>query len=282
MWIESKKAAKQFGIPIVIVEREKCAEKESKEIEKMTKDGKQKSDITIALDALNRLQTNIAGNRDYHIDIAMKYFSSSKTEEILELIKSILLQEIHDKNYEKFKEDFMQVTEFEKKEKRKWEITGIVLTTEFEGYDHEKFLRELSDIYSMYLKAIKENKQNANELDVLRILNSNDESLKSIKYSEKILECIQTNTQLTCDEVVQIITKYNLENQINEIKNTSIYDESRAHSIHHIQDVIIFGTVLGHNLGLDEKDMKILIEACKYHIKIGTNARVSRSFKNYK
>ena len=147
LWIKTKKAAKEFGVPIVVVEREKCAQKESEAIEKLLKDSKENNNINGILEALNRIQTNIAGCREYHVNIQMEYFPESKTDEILETVKEILKKDIEEGDNEKFENDYALASEFEENEKKKWEITGLVKRTEYEGYDHELFKNELKEIY---------------------------------------------------------------------------------------------------------------------------------------
>ena len=261
-WKETKKAALEFGIPIVIVEREKCAQKEAKEIEQMLCECKKENDMQMAVDTLNKLQTNIAGCREYNVDIQNRYFPDSKTHELLDRIKDILHKDLSEKNYEKFKQDYEIAIKFEEEEKQKWKITGRNNRTDFKGYDHELFKKELQEILESNKKEVQVMEE---KLDVERILDKDDEDIQKLQYSSKISECIKNNEQMTTKEVIDIMNAHNIEDEIKDIKSTGLYDERKAHSIHHIQDVTIFGAILGHKLGLSEHEMPLLIEACKYH-----------------
>ena len=76
-WEETKKAASQFGIPIVIIDRSLCAEKERETIEKNINHAKKTNNIQLLIDSMLRLQSNIAGCREYYENIRNTYFLSA-------------------------------------------------------------------------------------------------------------------------------------------------------------------------------------------------------------
>ena len=84
-WQESVKAAKEFGIPIVKINREKCAKFESEKIEKKFKEYMETHDISLLSDIITNFENNRTGTRDHNY-LTQKYFSNEKIQNMLDKI----------------------------------------------------------------------------------------------------------------------------------------------------------------------------------------------------
>ena len=88
-WQESLKAAKNFGVPIVKINREKCAVAESEKIEQCFQEYLQTQDTSL----LSSIITNFGNNRTStrgHSYLTEKYFSSERLQDMLNQISSSL------------------------------------------------------------------------------------------------------------------------------------------------------------------------------------------------
>lgn len=83
MWNESLKAARDFGIPIVIVNREECAIREKQIIEEY-KEELDKGNFDIIHRIITRFENNRVGNGDSHKHIRDKYFSKEEMDRIIQ------------------------------------------------------------------------------------------------------------------------------------------------------------------------------------------------------
>lgn len=84
-WQESVKAAKEFGIPIVKINREKCAKSESEKIEKSFKKYMETHDIGLLSDIITNFENNRTGTREHNY-LTQKYFSNEKIQNMLDKI----------------------------------------------------------------------------------------------------------------------------------------------------------------------------------------------------
>lgn len=87
-WLESLKAAKNFGIPIVKINREKVAKSEDEKIQKLVKDFTETKNPELLSIIITSFESSRVGNTESHAPIREKYFSSKKITIILDEIKN--------------------------------------------------------------------------------------------------------------------------------------------------------------------------------------------------
>lgn len=87
---QSIKAAQDFNIPIVKINREKAAKNSAFNIENMTKLFEETLDIDLISSIICEFENNRVGNNDKHIVIRDSYFSKEKMDEYLGRIENII------------------------------------------------------------------------------------------------------------------------------------------------------------------------------------------------
>ena len=90
-WKETLKAAKDFGVPIVRINREKCAIKESQKIQTMLENFKLTNDSNLINEIIMQFENNRVGNTKFNNLIRNKYFGEKKMESILSTIKEYIM-----------------------------------------------------------------------------------------------------------------------------------------------------------------------------------------------
>lgn len=88
-WQESLKAAKNFGVPIVKINREKCAKAESEKIKQCFEEYLQTHDTSLLSSIITNFENNRTGTRG-HSYLTEKYFSSERLQDMLNQISSSL------------------------------------------------------------------------------------------------------------------------------------------------------------------------------------------------
>lgn len=115
MWQESLKAAKDFGIPIVKINREKCAKNEHEKIEQMIKDFEQTQNPTLISKIITQFHNNRFGNQSSHPLIINNYFSKSIMNKYLERIDNAILKIDDEKERTSAIQSYREVVELEHK-----------------------------------------------------------------------------------------------------------------------------------------------------------------------
>ena len=87
---QSFKAAKDFGIPVVIINREKCAKQEIEKIEQTLSDFENSLNPELLKKVICQFENNRVGNHDYHAIIREKYFSTSAMDGYLSRIEQAI------------------------------------------------------------------------------------------------------------------------------------------------------------------------------------------------
>lgn len=90
LWSESFKAARNFGVPIVKINREKVAKSECIKIQNMIYEFSQTKNYMLLSKIITTFENSRVGNFGLHAPIREKYFSSTKITELLEEIKNII------------------------------------------------------------------------------------------------------------------------------------------------------------------------------------------------
>ena len=87
---ESLKAAKDFKVPIVKINREKCAKASISHIEELMKQFEDTKDASLISTIICEFENNRVGNHDMHALIRDKYFSKDTMSEILNRIENTI------------------------------------------------------------------------------------------------------------------------------------------------------------------------------------------------
>lgn len=87
-WQESLKAATNFGIPIVKINREKVAKSEYEKIQNLVKDFTETKNPNLLSQIITSFESSRVGNAGLHAPIREKYFSSKRITIILDEIKN--------------------------------------------------------------------------------------------------------------------------------------------------------------------------------------------------
>ncbi len=90
-WQETLKAAKDFGIPIVKINREKCAKNESRKIEDMVLEFEKTKNPELISKIITQFHNNRFGNKEGHSLITKVYFSKPIMGKYLERIDNTIL-----------------------------------------------------------------------------------------------------------------------------------------------------------------------------------------------
>ncbi len=88
-WQESLKAAKNFGVPIVKINREKCAKAENEKIKQCFEEYLQTHDTSLLSSIITNFENNRTSTRE-HSYLIEKYFSSERLQDMLNQISSSL------------------------------------------------------------------------------------------------------------------------------------------------------------------------------------------------
>ena len=91
MWRETLKAANNFGVPIVKINRERCAKSEKEKIDRMIEEFEQTKDPQYIYQIITQFHNNRFGNKEKHPLITNVYFSKKIASKYLERIDNAIL-----------------------------------------------------------------------------------------------------------------------------------------------------------------------------------------------
>lgn len=232
LWEETQRAAHELGIPIVIINREECAEKEAEKIENMQKILKEELELPaeknmadIAKEAIVKFENNAVGLEFAESDVQAQYFTQAQRENLISTIMNVL-EQMPETAYEERHEYLSQVTEIIKQESSKFSADGI------------KSDEQIREYYDTKVKLLED---------------------ELIKYEEYI------GKESEIDFAIPKEIKKIFETDIRSIANTDYYEHNKAHSIEHIEKVMLFSLMLAKNEGVDDKDTKALLVAAAFH-----------------
>lgn len=230
-WKETQRAAAQFGIPIVMVDRALCAKKESEKISNLMNTFEKTRDMKLISQIVNEFENNRAGNRDYHKEICEKYFSNEMLEGYLGRIESIIAELPTVKQRKKAYEFLKKAYDSEVEKRDAFKKTDKDEITEYWK----------NKSYSIYTK-----EQRTSQVEEIEI--------------EQIIELLSTQE----NDVIKDVKKDFID-EVKDMKKRNLYNHLAAHSDRHIQNVMLFSYILGKQLGLSNKDIQLLVEAAKFH-----------------
>lgn len=145
-WKESVKAAKEFNIPIVKINRERCAKSEKQKIENNFKKYLETHDVTLLSSIITNFENNRTGTREHNY-LKEKYFSNEKIQEMLDKI-FISLQGLQDDKLKK--SNAKELAKLLENEKGNTERCNLIVrdkvTNEFLGFDVNKYLDTISQL----------------------------------------------------------------------------------------------------------------------------------------
>ena len=145
-WRESVKAAKEFGIPIVKINREKCAKSESEKIEESFQEYLETHDVTLLSNIITNFENNRTGTRE-HSYLTQKYFSNERIQDMLDKI-CVSVQELQDEKLKKLNaKELLKLLEREKENTERCNlIVRDKVTNEFLGFDVNKYLDSIDQL----------------------------------------------------------------------------------------------------------------------------------------
>lgn len=250
--------AKDFNIPIVIVEREKIALQEYLKIRQSLNLFKDKINFnrqeikSFYHELIINYENNYSGNRIYNRDIAKRYFSHSQAKDILETIKDeisfqlnnnpitglIMLDELEDiSNKEKDKGKNIQ-TAFDHEASIKFCKTT-----------REKLMNSINvpeSIYYLYNNSFKDDSY----------LSNYDTYLKPFISIKQFLPS-DIKKELTQDLINQFMVT------VNEIEEINLFGEITEDK-KHIENVLLFSIIIAKKLSLSKDDIDLLLLSCLY------------------
>ncbi len=224
-WENTKKAASDLGIPIVVVNREYFAKRETQKLEQYQEMilgnesiPENESRASIMTRALITMENNSNSLR-FSQKIKDKYF----TQENRECINDVIMSQI----------DKLMITNPE-------EALECVRAVS-KRYEYEKNESESSEIITYYSEKYA-------------AIQEKEEELK--KYLG-----IESEIQLEMSPS----SKDHFQKVVEEINQTDYYTNQKAHSIEHIEKVMLFSQILAQNEGMSEKDTRLLLAAGAFH-----------------
>ena len=259
------KAAKDFGVPIVVVERSKVAKNQYNRIMSRLEEFKQDTEMNrdeireYYHDIIVNLANNHAGNREYHKKIDERYFGRKIAEKVIEEIK-----------------EKIELT------KQSNPALALIMLEELEkSIVHEEYkssdtwvgsLFETNEIRE-YCEQGKKDLRFANQkgLNIICVFNNSMNNVDNLmEYNRVVTGRITKEEQYYLDDVKNVIDDSLLDKILlttTEITKQHLYDEKKStvHSNRHIENVILFSAVIGKKINLEERDMDLVLKAALYH-----------------
>ena len=224
----AKFVASQTGWPILVIPREKCAQREEAKIQEL-KDkllgNKERSQGETDENIIKELIVKFNNNREGILtskSLSEKYFTESQHLELVGII-NVRLSQVMANTPEQYENLVQTVSEIYKTEIDKYYAFS---------YDRDDAKEEL-------------------DIDTTR------EHLKP--YEDFLVEHERNIFDLSSDE------KNNIYNIMRNISQTTYYNMNKYHSLNHIRKVIMFSGILAKNEKLSNEETKILLAAAAFH-----------------
>lgn len=228
-WKQAQKAAGQFGIPIVIVDRAKIAMQEQQKLERIVSRIEENKKFELIPKLICEFENNRTGNRDYHKEICNKFFD-----------KKVL-------------DGYMK------------RVENAIENLPTKGQRHEAY-ELLKNSYAMEMKKREEFKKTNDDVIAKewqnRMYNAstreNNNSKSDVSELEGVIDKLQENSMANMIDkrIIDEIKK-------TEVNNSEINDDTPLKR--HKQNVILFSYILGKKLNLDKNDLNLLVDSAKYY-----------------
>ena len=259
-WIESQKAAAQFDIPIVILDRAWISYNESLKLEEKMNNFEATKDISIIPQIINAFENNRSGNRIYHNTIYKKWFSEIKLEQYINRMKKAIeelpTQSQKREVYEMLKRSFESEIEKRKSNTK----TGNDSISHF----WEEHLSQISAVIEKY-KNISDirRKIGIENLDIS--VEENNKILSHVKNKSNIYSDVKMYSQLPLQQIIDSAMGFDhLFDKAKEVQSNN-HSRSKVHGVQHVKNVLLISTYLGKKDKISDEDLKILQEAAIYH-----------------
>lgn len=258
------KAARDFKIPIVVVETEKIAKNEYKKIHDKLEEFKKKETFTRSEvkeyfhDILVEYANNHSGCRRYESKIELNYFNEEHGQIIINEIKS----KIENMIIENLGQAIMLLDELKHvmdMENEKTPMNGAHPRPTYTTHSIINYCNKLKD--KVYERILNESNLNA-------VFNGHITDYNYLMEYKNYLSDLDIE-QYNFDSIVNNITESDKKNilfKIKQIEIDNLYQERKegAHSTRHIENVILFSSIIGKDI-LNEKDLDLLLTAALYH-----------------
>lgn len=259
-WESVKKAAKNFNLPIMVIEREKIAISQKQNIDQKLEEFKQEPKKELIRGIVSDYESNYAGNREYHPNISNKYFP--RHDKLSDTVVGKVLETI-EKTYETDKELAIEcLDELEKvvkEEQIKYNNTQHGVNQSIPSFSIEETIIKINELKTSF------NMDRNHTQSIVEETNSNTRQYEKTDKPTLSLELQQK--QLSTEEVLlkikdiaTILTNYN-----NEIKEEHINEKLKSHGQRHIKNVLLYTLLIGKEVLSDEKDLELVAIAAKYH-----------------
>lgn len=116
MWKETLKASINFNVPIVKINREKCAKKELEKIKSLLIEFKNTKNPNLIFEIITQFENNRVGNNEKHIPIRERYFSKNNMNFVLSQIESVIINEADELLKQVLLDTYIKVIKNEKKQ----------------------------------------------------------------------------------------------------------------------------------------------------------------------
>lgn len=258
------KAAKDFNIPIVVVEYEKIAKNEYKKIHDKLDEFIEKRTFTrneikeYYHDILVDYANNHSGCRKYGSTIELRYFNEEHGQVIINTIKTKIEDMIEKDPYQAIMllDGLKNVMDLENE---KTPMSGAHPRPTFATHSIINYCNNSKEkIFGRISK----------ECNLSAVFNGHITDYNYLAEYNNYVHDLDIE-QLNFDSVINGIPEKNKRNillKIKQIEIDNLYQERKegAHSTRHIENVIFFSSIIGKDL-LDEKDMDMLLTAALYH-----------------
>ena len=258
------KAAKDFNIPIVVIEKEKIAQNEYRKIHERLEEFNKKDSFTkeeakdYFYDILVRYANNHAGCRRIESEIELKYFNEEHAMVILNDIKS-KIGEIKENNPT---QAIMLLDELKSVMERENEKTPLNGTHPRQTYKTHTIISYCNKQKEKIYDDI------ANETNLSVVFNGHITDYNYLMEYKTYVSNLGIE-QDDFDPIVNSISeakKRNILSKIKQIELDDLYQDRKegAHSTRHIENVIFFSCIIGKSL-LNDKDLDLLLTSALYH-----------------
>ena len=262
-WIRTKKLAAQLGIPIVVIDRERFAEREMQKIELMQQvlngdiidkekyaeylgkdldnyisELRKMSKQELIKQMITKFENNSVGIQ-FNEKLSKKYFTNDQLDEMIRNITISINKGLPSYSNDKEKIKLFNVlARTLRKEENRMEISNYELDKENEVYNRKRqrkiYYKEGQEICKSIIDEIQKRRK--------KILRKNPQMVRP-----------------------SLDTKGAFESLLQKISSTDYYEGNKQHSIEHIQKVMLFSQALAEGEGLSEQDTKLLLVAAAFH-----------------
>ena len=287
LWEETKKAAEQLQIPIVIINREQCAEMEMAKVLEMKKmlkgeaklpEGKTITDI--AKDLITKFENNAVGIEFASDEVKRKYFTEEQREDLFLTIVKALDDDPSITPAEK-KEYLSQIVVILKQELAKFE-EGCVKSDQGKAVK-DYYASKVEMLEERLSHNIEQNQEKAIEQETDNVEEVETSGTASIEDKVGIVSMDSSNVAVSNHVASKLKVYSSIEEQIplssileeakdimplldkaREVQSQN-HSESKVHGVQHVRNVLLLANYIGKKNGVSKNDLALIREAAIYH-----------------